>query len=153
MPFILANYRVLSDRQATAVCGSSMGGLFSLYLGWEHPGFARHVAALSPAFSATKGKKGDITMLNRINQLPLPDVRLWLDSGTLNTLTQGDDDFPETRKARDILVSKGMDEGSDFHYFLDQGAVHNESAWAARLPRVFEFIFPATPFPPGTETE
>src|SRR5262249_44323272 len=35
-PFIDANYRTLPDREHTAVAGSSLGGLISLYLGYQH---------------------------------------------------------------------------------------------------------------------
>ena len=45
-PFVAERYRVLSGREHTATCGSSLGGLFSIYIAWQHSDFARHHAAL-----------------------------------------------------------------------------------------------------------
>ena len=70
-----------------------------------------------------------------------PDVRLWLDSGTQDSSGQGDDGLPETEAARDALLANGFSEGPDFQFFVDEGTVHNESAWAKRLPQIFQFLF------------
>ncbi len=141
-PYIQVNYRALAGREHTAVCGSSMGGIFSLYIAWEHPEFARHYAALSPAFAMTTDTRSGEGVLERLQTGPRPDVRLWLDSGTHDSPGKGDDDMAETRAARDALLGLGFTPGEDFRYALDEGAIHHESAWAARLPEVFSFLFP-----------
>ncbi len=46
-PFIDSNYRVLSDAEHTAMMGSSMGGLISLYALTEYPQVFGKVACLS----------------------------------------------------------------------------------------------------------
>ena len=61
-PFVAANYRVLTGREHTATGGSSLGGLFSTYIAWEHPEFARSHAILSPSYWITRdggGRDGD----------------------------------------------------------------------------------------------
>ena len=143
VPFLTANYRLRPGRENTALCGSSMGGLFSMYVAWENPDFAYNFAALSPSFSVTAEKSGRIPILEHMQQAPLPDIRLWLDSGAQNSPGVGDDDFKETLMARDLLLEQGMVEGDNFAYLLDRAGLHNEASWSARLPQVFEFLFPA----------
>ncbi|MCP5096907.1 MAG: alpha/beta hydrolase [Chloroflexi bacterium] len=141
-PYIRYRFRVDSRREQTATCGSSMGGLLSTYLAWEYPDFARHHAILSPAYWLTKTEAGKCETIERLRTDPPRDVRLWLDSGTQDAPGRGDDGWPETAVARDALLENGFQIGSDFQYFLDEGACHRESDWAARLHQVFEFLFP-----------
>lgn len=135
-------YRGIADRDRRATCGSSMGGLLSVYLAWEHTDFARHHAALSPSFWITRNPDGTMEAVNRLRSLPRRDVRLWLDSGTRSTPTRGDDGMRDTQLARAALLAAGYVEGRDFVYYLDEGAIHSETAWAARLPLIFQFLFP-----------
>ncbi|MCP4426386.1 MAG: hypothetical protein GY803_17985, partial [Chloroflexi bacterium] len=65
-----------------------------------------------------------------------------LDSGAQDEPGRGDDGMFEAIAARDALLANGYVLGPDFHYFLDEGAIHRESAWAARLPQIFQFLFP-----------
>ena len=141
-PYINDRFRTLTDRDNTATCGSSMGGLFSTYIAWEHPQFARHHAFISPAYHTTRRPDGAMEIVERIRNDTRPDVRIWLDSGTRDTEDSGDDDMVETQQARDALLAAGFEFGTDFRYYLDQGAIHHESAWSKRLPQVFEFLFP-----------
>ncbi len=143
-PYIRQNYRVLPGREHTALCGSSMGGLLTTYFAWEHPAFARHYAALSPAYGLTRTPEGDLEPITRLRTRTEHDFRLWLDSGTRTTRKRGDDGMQETRAVRDALLENGFVNGSDFRYYLDEGAIHHETAWAARLPQVFRFLFPTT---------
>lgn len=142
--YLRQNYRILNGRDFTATCGSSMGGLFSTYIAWEYPEFARHHAILSPAYWITRTPDGTIETVERLRTSQPPDLRLWLDSGTLDAPGRGDDGMPETAAARDALLENGYQLGPNFQYCLDEGAIHHESAWAARLPQVFQFLFPHT---------
>ncbi|MEJ2750796.1 MAG: alpha/beta hydrolase-fold protein, partial [Anaerolineae bacterium] len=142
VPYIQSQFRVLAGRENTATCGSSMGGLFSTYIAWEHPQFARQHAILSPAYWVEREKDGRLPTIERLRRQLPPDVRLWLDSGTQDTPGQGDDGLTETTAARDALLANGFSSGPDFQFFVDKGAIHHESAWANRLPRIFQFLFP-----------
>jgi hypothetical protein len=44
------------------------------------------------------------------------------------------------RDARDLFVRKGYREGRDLMYVEEEGAVHNEAAWAERLPKLLRFL-------------
>ncbi len=141
-PFVAANYRVLTGREHTATGGSSLGGLFSTYIAWEHPEFARGHAILSPSYWITRNGGGEMETVERLRRGKPRDLRLWLDSGTQDSPGKGDDGMADTQAARDALLKNGFEEGPDFRYYLDEGATHHEDAWAARLPGIFEFLFP-----------
>ena len=143
-PFVNARYRTLTAREHTATCGSSMGGLFSSYLAWEHGDFARHHALLSPSYWITRTEDGVLATVERMRTPPERQVRLWLDSGTGASGIPGKDDDNRfvTEEARDALLEAGFELGRDFRYSLYAGAVHHESAWAERLPEVLRFLFP-----------
>ena len=50
MPYINDHYPVLTDRDNTAFCGSSMGGLFAYYTALEHSDIFSISGVFSPAF-------------------------------------------------------------------------------------------------------
>ncbi|MCB0011658.1 MAG: hypothetical protein KDE34_07150 [Anaerolineales bacterium] len=141
-PYLAEHFRIQSAREATAICGSSMGGLFALYVGWEHAEFVRNVAALSTSFWVTRGPAGQIEAIERLKRAEPRDIRLWLDSGTLDAPGRGDDGLALTELARDVLFDKGYRPGDNFHYHRADGATHSEAAWAARLDQVFRFLMP-----------
>jgi len=55
MPYMEANYSILTGRENTAVCGFSMGGRNSLYIGYKRPDLFGYVGAFSPAPGVTPG--------------------------------------------------------------------------------------------------
>lgn len=56
MPYIESHYSVLTGRENTAVCGFSMGGRESLYIGLLRPDLFGYVGAISPAPGLVPGK-------------------------------------------------------------------------------------------------
>jgi predicted alpha/beta superfamily hydrolase len=143
-PYVEAHYRAASGRDQRATCGSSMGGIFSLYIMTEYPEFARNHAALSSSLWTTRTRSGTLEAIERLRAAPPHDTRLWLDSGTQSGPgNRGDDGMRDTQALRDALLEAGYQAGVDFQYYLDEGGRHNEASWAARLPLVFQFLFPA----------
>lgn len=140
--YISKTYRTLEGREHRATCGSSMGGLFSAYLAWEQPQFAKSHALMSTSFWITRNSVGRLETVERFRTGERRDVRIWLDSGTGDPTTDSDDNMASTERAYEALVANGYEEGQDFQYYVDQGAIHHESAWAARLDKVFPFLFP-----------
>ena len=131
-PFIDAHYLTLPGPRHTAVVGSSMGGLVSLYFTLWHPRVFGHVAAMSPSLWWD-----DRTVLREFFRLrKKPDVRLWLDMGT------AEPGWEVIRLFRDSLVSKGWQLGNDLAYREVPGAEHSEHAWAARIGGVLQWMLP-----------
>lgn len=143
--YLKKHYRILSSREHTATCGSSMGALFTTYIAWQYPEFAKHHAALSPSYWTTETEDGKLSILESIQSYPKRDIRLWLDSGEGSGESEGADDDNKfcTLKARQALLAAGYQEGIDFVYYLAKGAPHREYAWAARLAKIFSFLMPA----------
>jgi predicted alpha/beta superfamily hydrolase len=142
MPLVRNFYRILTDRKHIATCGSSLGGVFTTYIAWEYPEFACHHAAMSPSYGLMQDRNKSIKLINKMHKGKPRDIRLWLDSGTQDSPGHGDDGLQFTIKARDALIKNGYEQGKNLNFYLDEGATHHESAWAKRLPFVFEFLFP-----------
>lgn len=141
-PYIERNYRAKNGRSHRATCGSSMGGLFSLYFAWERPAFAQHHAAMSPSIWITKNKQGKHEILERLRRPNPPDVRLWIDSGSYASAGHGEDGQVEAVLASEILLANGFKDGDNLRHYYDKGADHSEGSWAARLDKVFRYLFP-----------
>lgn len=147
-PFIDSTYRTLPDARHTGVMGSSLGGIVSVYLAWTHPGVFSRVGAMSTAYKWAGGQIIDFVAA----QPPPRDLRVWIDMGTDEDRDDSDGDgVPDIialhRRMRDILVSKGLEPGRTLECVEDEGAKHDERAWAARLPAALRFLFPAQPGP------
>lgn len=144
-PFIESQLCVLPGREHRATAGSSMGGLFSLYIAWEHSDWARHHAALSPSLWITRrapsGWAGPFEAIERLRSHPRRDVRLWIDSGSER------DGAALVHEAVHALRTSGYREGEAFQHYLHQGADHSESHWGTRMELILAFLFPPVPEP------
>lgn len=132
-PFIDKTYRTKSDRENTAVLGSSMGGLISLMVAWEHSDVFSKAACFSPAF-----KIQELDYAPYVQKENKKDIKLYIDNGGVgleDQLQPGIDDVIN------ILKEKGFVEGKDLMYIVDKEAEHNEAAWAKRAPSAIEFLF------------
>lgn len=147
LPWLREHYRVAEGRENVATVGSSLGGLMAVYAAFEWTAHAKHHAGLSSAFQVTRTAGGDEPQIfAKYGAMPKPDVRLWIDSGTLdvpNSTDPADDDgMRYTTKMRDTLLGMGFVYGDDMMHMTDPGGIHNEASWAGRLDRVFEYLFP-----------
>lgn len=134
-PLIDSGYRTLREPENTAVGGSSLGGLISLYLGFAHPEVFGKIAVMSPSLWWDHR-----SILNAIeHQATKPDLRIWLDMGT----AEGTRHLRDTDMLERLLVKRGWRSGVDLAYVTAPGAVHDENAWGERFGDVLRFLFPA----------
>lgn len=134
-PMIDSKYRTLKDRKNTATMGSSMGGLISLMLVWEHSKTFSMAGCLSPAVK-----------IDRLNYLPYiekykgkkKDIKIYFDNGGIGLEKALQ---PGLTEAIELLNQKGYRTGKEIMWYLDENAEHNEAAWAARLWRPLLFMF------------
>lgn len=134
-PLIDRTYRTLPNRNHTAIMGSSMGGLISLYGLCEYPAVFGKAGCLSTHWPAVD----DLILPYLQTHLPAPGShRLYFDFGT-ETL----DAFyePHQRKVDAVLRTSGLVEGRDWFVGKFEGAGHNEMAWRARLDVPLRFLF------------
>lgn len=135
-PFVDKNYRTLADAKNTAVIGSSMGGLIAFYIAWWYP----DVFSMSGCFSsAFKIRQFDATKHVLNYSGPKKDIKFYFDCGKGDELERLL--YPGMLEMRDLLVERGYVEGKDLWVVTDEEAIHNETAWAKRLPAVFEWFY------------
>jgi len=134
-PCIDREFRTLPDPANTALGGSSLGGLISLYLGFTYPEIFSKLAVLSPSVWWN-----DRAILRTIStNRNRPNLRIWLDMGTSEGLRH----LRDTDMLHRRLLQQGWREGFDLCYERVPGGLHNEDAWAARFDQVLRFLFPA----------
>jgi predicted alpha/beta superfamily hydrolase len=130
-PTVDLRYRTRSDQ--TAIGGSSLGGLVSLYAGLTRPDVFKRIAAMSP--SVWWGDRAILHVLDQFSGEHRP--RIWLDVGG----REGRDTLDDVRLLRDRLSAKGWS-GEDLGYYEDRRGDHSEPAWAGRVRAALEFLFP-----------
>lgn len=135
-PFIDREYLTKPEAEFTALGGSSLGGLVSLYLGFKRPDVFSRLAVLSPAvWWANNRIIREAALLGE--RLPL---KIWLDIGR----SEGSRIKHQVRALKEILRANGWENDADLAYFEFPEARHDESAWAARFGLVLRYLFPPT---------
>ncbi|WP_138226388.1 alpha/beta hydrolase [Paenibacillus algicola] len=139
-PFIDARYRTLSDRDNTALMGSSMGGLVTYHLGFRNPDVFSKLGILSPYFYRLELNTLEETRFY-IRYEHRPNVNIWMDIGGIedNILVR------HVRSVADELVELGFQQDHDLVYREWPYAAHTEQDWAERvhLPLLYLFGTPA----------
>ena len=152
-------YRTLSDADHTAVMGSSLGGLCSLALAWDHPEIFGGAASLSGAFQVEQTNFLDVVLKNyRGNANPF---RVYLDSGAVDFMG-GDDGHALTLQvaaqlrrigwsinlklyfdAKPLTPAQLKNSGLRHDKWAEaQTSQHNEFYWRLRAWRALTFLFP-----------
>ena len=138
-PFIDKKYRTLKDRQYTAIMGSSLGGLVSLYIAWKYSEIFSMAGVVSP--SVWWHNRDIVRMIRKTKDKP--PIKIWLDIGKL----EGYELFGinmavrDTRTLRDVLITKGFHLHDDLEYFEDEEGEHNEASWAKRVDKILLYFF------------
>jgi predicted alpha/beta superfamily hydrolase len=140
-PAIDARYATRREAAWTAVTGSSMGGLISLYAGCERPDVFGLVGALSTHWigSFEPNATVPLALLTWLRErLPRPaGRRLYLDTGNAEL----DAHYPTWHAAAaQVIRDAGYGEGREAMIRLFDGAGHHERAWAARLEEPLAFL-------------
>jgi predicted alpha/beta superfamily hydrolase len=160
-PKIDREYRTMPDAANTGVMGSSMGGICSLALAWEHPQVFGQAASLSGAFHVEQTHF--LTNVLRLYRGEPKPIRIYLDSGTVD-FTGGDDGRSHTDAVAAELRRIGWKENVNLAHFIDvkplteselektdlrldkwkeaQTSQHNEFYWRRRAWRALVFLFP-----------
>ena len=135
-PIIDETFPTLPGPANTGIFGSSMGGVISLYAYVTRPDVFGLAGVFSPAFLYAPG-----TVVPWLEASVVPAGRIWLDVGTAevpDVPAESRTYVEDARTVRDVLLRKGIGDG--LRYFEDEGAVHDEEAWARRLPAALRFL-------------
>ncbi|GAC1427806.1 MAG: alpha/beta hydrolase [Chloroflexota bacterium] len=132
-PCVDASFQTESGRAGTAIAGSSLGGLISLYACLSRPGIFGYCAALSPALWPGRG-----SIFRFARERHDPGLRVYLDAGGQEG---GARYVAQVRRMRTLLRAQGY----DVSYVEDPAAGHNEEAWRRRFPAVLRaFLQPCS---------
>jgi predicted alpha/beta superfamily hydrolase len=131
-PYVDTHYRTLNDPANTLVLGSSMGGLVSLYFGREYSTFGK-IGVMSPAFWTSPNYVAQVAAGSK------KPLRVYLDIGT----NEGGSYWDDCLHMYDIHLQQSYVANDDVTFVGGCGQSHNEAAWAARLPGVYEYLLPA----------
>lgn len=141
-PLIDSTYRTLTGPADTGAVGSSMGAQASLYMGWDFASTYQRIGGLSGAYTVFNSG-----FLNRVQSQAKRTIRLYLDTGDSGTAS---DNYWQTYNLRDNLLNPARASSAggafalegDLRHRVGFGQIHNEAAWASRVPGCFEFLFP-----------
>ncbi|MDE3189069.1 MAG: alpha/beta hydrolase [Acidobacteriota bacterium] len=137
MPWIATRYRVRTDREATGLGGSSLGGLVTLYFGLRYPERFGRLAALSPSVWWNQGSI--LGYLNKRAPAIGERPRLWLDVGD----KEGHSSLRDVEQVARQLAAHGWKMGETLHFERVKGGTHDEASWATRVRPMLKFLFPA----------
>jgi predicted alpha/beta superfamily hydrolase len=148
-PMIDSDFRTLPQPDTTGIAGSSMGGLISLHGFLTRQDVFGLCGCFSPAFWIGTG------LSDTIQQYAQGTGKIYLDVGgkegevivgaaphLMDVVDAHDIYLQGVRVLRDALVSKGYQVGDTLLYVEDAEALHNEPAWAQRLPDALRFLLP-----------
>lgn len=145
-PLIDRRFRTKKGRRHTAIAGSSMGGLISLYAISAYPHIfgaagcvSTHWPLANPCWSDVQ--RADI--FGAWERFVSQDLgkpkgrRIWFDHGTatLDSFYQ-----PYQEVVDRALVTNGWQKGRDFRTTVYPDAAHEEHAWATRLDDIFAWM-------------
>jgi isoamylase len=139
-PLVDRSFRTRPEQSATAIAGSSLGGLLSLYTFLAHPLTFGAVAALSPSLWFARG-----AIFRWARTRRFAGGRVYLDAGALEPPRV----IRDARRMRDLLAAKGYVPGATLAYVEDPDGAHDEAAWARRFRAAFPYLVSGAPLPAG----
>jgi enterochelin esterase-like enzyme len=115
--------------EKTAVIGSSMGGLATLYAAIQHPNKFSTALALSPHWAISD----DDFVRTLIAEIPVY-MNVWLSVGTRGL----DAEYRQSHElAKSLLIERGMSQKMKTRVFEKSG--HNERSWARDVKEPLQF--------------
>ncbi len=130
-PYIDGNYRTLKGREYTAIAGSSMGGLMSIYAAVRYNGYFSRAAALSPSLWVSPKNLSDMIRASRLESPTL----VYMDMGSAE-----DDDMIPDHKAMFNTAKLLSEKGAFAAARIVPGAKHSEAYWEERIPVFFDYL-------------
>lgn len=143
VPFVEARYRVLGDAAHRGLGGSSAGALAAMYTAVARPGAFGRLLIESPSIYVDEAH-----ILRDAASVETWPERIYLGAGT-NERGQPDCDpsaqtdselVRDVRRFAQLLEGAGVDP-ERISVVVTPCAVHDEAAWAARLPQALTFLF------------
>ena len=137
MPFVQQRYRIAIGPENTGLGGSSLGALISLYTVIERPAVFGRLLLESPSLFISHRRLLKYSRL--VRQWP---AKMFLAIGTREAGREDKDKqvVEDVRELERTLRRAGLDDRR-LQVRIDEGATHNEAAWAKRFPDALSFLF------------
>lgn len=129
-------YNVSTDRNKTAIIGSSMGGLISCYIGLRYPQIFGCMGLFSSAVCFNRGELENF--LDGLDVNALPEQKAFVYCGGREDV----DGIPARVMLDDSvwLYKRLADMGVNARLVLDSDKLHNELAWCEHFPAFAEYF-------------
>ena len=130
-PEVDSHLKTLPDRNNTIICGSSMGGLMSLYGATVYNKYFSRAACLSPSLWINPEKLEHMIDKSKINQ----DTCIYMDYGSR--------ELNNHEKSREILLSSTsllINKNANVTLRIIHGGTHSEASWAKQVPVFMECL-------------
>ncbi len=135
-PYIDANFRTKPEAPYTALIGSSMGALISVYGACTFANQFEKVGVFSPAFWFAGDNLNDY-IVNNVSGIE--NLRLYFVCGQNESSTM----VPNMNTVKNNLISKGV-ATSNTLTLVDPLGTHSESFWRAKFGAAYQWLFADT---------
>ena len=129
--YIDTHYPTLPDRDNTAICGSSMGGLMALYGACEYNHVFKKAACLSPSFWVSKDKVLQIVTHAEMET----DSCIYIDYGSVELPSHSLNSEALISVARSLLTKH-----VNVALRIIPGGTHSERSWEKQIPKFMEYL-------------
>ncbi len=131
IPEINRRYRTKTGPEHTALAGSSLGGVISLYMAFETGAFGR-IGSMSTAIFWAPNYLAKLMVRD-----PAP-LRIYHDIGTLESISMAPANYWEINHTLDRILRKIARE---VNFVIGKGDDHNEAAWEKRFPEMIRWLW------------
>jgi predicted alpha/beta superfamily hydrolase len=132
-PYIDSNFRTLSDRQNTAIGGSSMGGLISVYAGFMFPQVFSKFMIFSPSLWVSNR-----IFTEKIDFSRLPATKIYLYAGG----KEGSGMLYNAQRFQEAMTKRGYAaDRLQFRLEIDPQGRHTEDRWGREFPKAAQWLF------------
>lgn len=131
-PMIDSKYRVLGDRMYTGIGGSSLGGLISLYAGFEYP----HIFGKMMIFSPSLWISDEIYKKAKVfTPVGLSDIYLY--AGGMESANH----YGQVLRLESILQEKRKYDDFDIIFSHNPAGQHKEIHWGEQFPLALKWLY------------
>jgi enterochelin esterase-like enzyme len=137
MPFVGRNYRVAAGPENTGLGGSSLGALIALYTAMVRPGVIGRLLVESPSLWVSHRQT-----IKESRSVRIWPERIYLGVGTAEagSAERSRSVVDDVRELAAILRRAVLSE-KRLRLVIQDGAGHNEAAWAERFPEALRFLY------------
>lgn len=137
MPFVQARYRVATGPENTGLGGSSLGALIALYTAIAQPELVGRLLLESPSLWASSRQ---IIKDSRLVRIWPERIFLGVGSAEAGNADRSRSVVDDVRELSAIVRRAVLSERR-LRLVIQEGAGHNEGAWAGRFPEALQFLF------------